>query len=85
MESPDPVMIRARQLFAGSGPTRDELGPRAGYEGDVARKGAWRFLNKTDDPRVSTLREVAQAIGVGVGVGEFFKEPKKDRIDPASQ
>ncbi len=66
MENPDPAMLRARQLFTESGLTLDELGRRMGYEGDVARKGAWRFLNKTDDPRLSTLRRFAEAVGVRV-------------------
>ena len=77
MENPDPVMLRARQLFADSGLTLDELGQRMGYEGDVARKGAWRFLNMTGDPRVSMLRKVAEALGVSVA--EMFAEPKKRR------
>jgi hypothetical protein len=37
-----------------------------GYEGDVARKAAWQFLNKVADPRVSTLRRFAKAVGVDV-------------------
>ena len=68
-------MLRARQLFADSGLTLDELGQQMGYEGDVARKGAWRFLNMTADPRVSTLRKVADALGVRVA--DLFAEPKR--------
>lgn len=57
-------MLRCRELFAASGKTLDELGRGMGYEGDVARKGAWKFLNKTEDPRLSTLRKFAEALGV---------------------
>lgn len=77
METPDPAMLRARQLFEASGLTLDELGQRMGYEGDVARKGAWRFLNMTADPRVSTLRKLADALGVNVA--DLFAGPKKGR------
>lgn len=75
MGNTDQAMIRVRELFAESGLTLDELGQRMGYEGDVARKGAWRFLNKTADPRLSTLRKFAEA--VGVPVAELFGERKK--------
>jgi hypothetical protein len=34
--------------------------------GDVARKAAWQFLNKVNDPRMSTLRRFAKAMGVDV-------------------
>jgi hypothetical protein len=37
-----------------------------GYEGYVARKAAWQFLNKTSDPRLSMLRRFAKAVGVPV-------------------
>lgn len=75
MDTTDAAMLRARELFEKSGLTLDELGQKMGYEGDVARKGAWRFLNRTDDPRLSTLRKFADA--VGVPVAELLAEPKK--------
>jgi hypothetical protein len=45
------------------------LGPHSGecgYRALVARKGAWQFLNKTADPRLSMLRKVATAMGVSI-------------------
>ncbi len=63
---PDPVMEHARELFRASGKTLDELGVGMGYEGDMARKAAWQFLNKTADPRLSMLRRFAKAIGLSV-------------------
>lgn len=57
-------MQRAAKLFEKSGKSLDELGTAMGYEGDVARKSAWQFLNKTTDPRLSMLRKFAKAMGV---------------------
>jgi len=62
----DAAMVRARAAFTASGLTLDELGRRMGYEGDTARKGAWQFLNQTNDPRLSMLRKFADAVGVPV-------------------
>jgi hypothetical protein len=45
-----------------------------GYSGDVARKSAWQFLNKTADPRLSMLRKFADAMDITVT--SLFKEPK---------
>jgi transcriptional regulator with XRE-family HTH domain len=64
MEPTDKAMIRARAAFEKSGLTLDELGVRMGYAGDVARKSAWQFLNKTADPRLSMLRRFAKAMGM---------------------
>jgi transcriptional regulator with XRE-family HTH domain len=71
----DAAMKRAQALFAKSGKTLDELGAAMGYAGDVARKAAWQFLNKTADPRLSMLRRFAKALGVTVEelVGEKRK------------
>jgi transcriptional regulator with XRE-family HTH domain len=63
---PDPLMLRLRALFEKSGMTLDELGQKMGHSGDVARKSAWQFLNKTHDHRVSGLRKFAEAVGVQV-------------------
>jgi hypothetical protein len=60
----DPVMHQAQAAFAQSGFTLDELGRKMGYVGEVARKGAWQFLNKTTDPRLSMLRRFAKAVGI---------------------
>jgi transcriptional regulator with XRE-family HTH domain len=62
----DPVMARARKAFADSGLTLEEVGIRMGYSGETARKGAWQFLNQTADPKISTLRRFAAAVGVPV-------------------
>lgn len=75
MDNTDLAMLRARELFAASGLTLDEIGTKMGYEGDVARKSAWQFLNKTSDPRLSMLRRFAMA--VGVSIVEFFSEQKE--------
>ena len=60
------AMNRARLLFKKSGLSLDELGQRMGYSGDPARKGAWQFLRKTSDPRLSTLERFAEAINVSL-------------------
>lgn len=46
--------------------TLDALGRAMGYKGNVARKSAWQFLNKTHDHRVSMLRKFADAVGMRV-------------------
>ena len=58
------AMNRARLLFEKSGLSLDELGQRMGYSGDMARKSAWQFLNKTSDPRLSMLEKFAEALNV---------------------
>jgi transcriptional regulator with XRE-family HTH domain len=60
------AMERARLLFERSGLSLDELGQRMGYSGDPARKSAWQFLKKTNDPRLSTLEKFAEAINVSL-------------------
>jgi transcriptional regulator with XRE-family HTH domain len=67
----DPVMIRVRILFKRSKLSLDELGQKMGYADGVARKSAWQFLNRTNDPRVSMLRRFAVAIQVPVD--ELFR------------
>ena len=76
-EACDKAMLRAREVFARSGLTLDDLGQRMGYEGDVARKSAWQFLNKTADPRLSMLRRFAAA--VGVPLAELLAEGEKKK------
>lgn len=70
-------MLRVRELFAQSGLTLDNLGQRMGYSGATARKAAWQFVSRTNNPRVSMLRKFAQA--VGVTVAELFAEQKKGK------
>jgi transcriptional regulator with XRE-family HTH domain len=60
----DPVMRAVRQAFEESKMSLDQLGIKMGYKGDMARKAAWQFLNKTADPRFSMVRRFAKAIGV---------------------
>lgn len=60
------VMGRARTIFENSGLSLDELGKRMGYEGAVARKSAWQFLNKTEDPRLSMMQRFAEAMNVSL-------------------
>jgi transcriptional regulator with XRE-family HTH domain len=74
VSSPDFVMYRVKTLFEASGLTLDELGTKMGYEGDMARKSAWQFLNKTADPRFSMVCRFATAIGVPLT--EVVTEPK---------
>jgi len=77
MESTDAAMLRARELFEKSSLNLVQLGEAMGYSGDVARKSAWQFLNKTADPRLSMLRKFASAIGVPVADLLGAPGPKK--------
>jgi transcriptional regulator with XRE-family HTH domain len=76
-ESADPVIIKARELFAASGKTMEEIGVAMGFPSATARKSVWQLLNKIDDPRLSTLRNFAAALGVSMS--EFFPAEKKSR------
>lgn len=60
----DPVMRKALKLFEQSGKSLDEVGVAMGSEGPTARKYAWQFLHMVDDPRISTVRKFAKAMGV---------------------
>jgi hypothetical protein len=60
----DPVMKKVRALFEKSGLSLHELGLRMDYPERSARKSAWQFIQKTDDPRLSMLRRFAKAMGV---------------------
>jgi len=62
----DPVMSAVRARFEKSGMTLDELGSKMGYPPATARKSAWQFINKTNDPRLSMLRKFCEAVGVKV-------------------
>ena len=76
----DPAIVAARTLFEKSNLTLDELGQKMGHAGDVARKAAWQFLNKTSDPRISTLRRFAAAMGISLE--ELIAEKKPGRSKP---
>ncbi len=58
--------VRAR--FEKSQLTLDEPGTKMGYPPSTARKSAWQFINKTNDPRLSMLRKFAQAVGAKLSV-----------------
>lgn len=66
--------MQMRKVFEQSGKTLDEVGLAMGYEGDVARKAAWQFLNKTSDPRLSMLRRFAKAMDISLA--ELLDEKK---------
>jgi transcriptional regulator with XRE-family HTH domain len=61
----DPAMKKVRTLFKETGFTLHELGLKMGYTPELARQGAFQFM-KSHDPRISMLRRVAEALGVGV-------------------
>lgn len=62
----DPVMATVRARFEKSGLSLDELGLKMGYPAASARKSAWQFIQRTNDPRLSMLRKFADAMGVKV-------------------
>lgn len=62
----DPIMDVVRARFEKSGLTLDQLGEKMGHPKDSARKSAWQFINQVNDPRISTLRRFAAAVGVSL-------------------
>jgi len=60
----DPVVVKARKVFAASGLTLHALGVRMDYPKESARKSAWQLLNTTNDPKISMLRRFAKAMGI---------------------
>ena len=62
----DPAMDTVRVRFEKSKLTLDQLGEKMGYPPASARKSAWQFIHKTNDPRLSMLRKFAEAVGVKV-------------------
>ena len=67
MPETDAAMDKIRAAFAKSKLSLVELGRRMGYDDDqAAKKSAWQFLNKTNDPRLSMVRKFAAAVGVSV-------------------
>lgn len=62
----DPIMENVRSRFAKSGLTLDQLGERMGYPTESARKSAWQFIHKTNDPRLSMLRRFCEAVEVSL-------------------
>lgn len=66
MDATDPVMDAVRARFEKSKLSLDELGLKMGYPKESARKSAWQFIHKTNDPRLSMLRKFAAAVGVSL-------------------
>ena len=67
MPETDAAMDKIKAAFAKSKLSLVELGRRMGYDDDqAAKKSAWQFLNKTNDPRLSMVRKFAAAVGVSV-------------------
>jgi hypothetical protein len=62
----DPVMAQVKAKFEKSKLSLDELGLKMGYPKDTARKSAWQFIHKTNDPRLSMLRRFAEAVGTSI-------------------
>jgi transcriptional regulator with XRE-family HTH domain len=62
----DPAMLLLRERFEKSQMSLDDLGVKLGYPKETARKSAWQFIHKTNDPRLSMLRKFATALGVKV-------------------
>jgi transcriptional regulator with XRE-family HTH domain len=60
------VMDRARAAFDKSGLSLESLGRRMGYAKVSAKKSAWQFLHKTNDPRLSMLAKFADALNVAL-------------------
>ncbi len=58
-----PVMAQVNAKFEKSKLSLDDLGQKMGYPPEPARKSAWQFIHKTNDPRLSMLRRFAQAVG----------------------
>ncbi len=58
------VMAEVRKRFQDSGLSLQELGIKMGYPVASARKSAWQFIGKTDDPRLSMLTRFAKAMGI---------------------
>lgn len=66
MGGSDPVMEAVYERFEKSKLSLDELGLKMGYPKESARKSAWQFIHRTNDPRISMLRKFAAAVGTSV-------------------
>ena len=66
LEIMDDVMKKVRAIFEESGLSLHELGLRMDYPPESARKSAWQFIQKTDDPRISMMIKFAKAMGISV-------------------
>jgi len=57
-------MDTVRDVFERSQLSFEQLGLRMGYSRVLARKSAWQFVKRTNDPRLSMLRRFADAVQV---------------------
>ena len=71
-EQTDPIMKAVRDAREKSGLSYEQLGLKMGYTPDTARKSAWQFVTKTNDPRLSMLRRFAEA--VDIPLSELLKQ-----------
>jgi hypothetical protein len=46
--------------------TLEELGTKMGHPAATARASVWQLFNKVKDPRLSSLKRLAKALGVQV-------------------
>jgi transcriptional regulator with XRE-family HTH domain len=76
-QAEDLIMVKVRAKFEASGLSLHDLGMRMGYPEESARKSAWQFIQKTDDPRFSMLRRFAKAMEISLE--ELLAENKKSR------
>lgn len=58
------MMAAVRIAHDRSGLSFEQLGLKMGYTRETARKSAWQFVHRTNDPRLSMLRRFAEAVGV---------------------
>jgi transcriptional regulator with XRE-family HTH domain len=64
----DPGMTKIQEIWAAkqaAGWTLQRLGEAMGYPSQSADRSAWQFL-RSSDPRLSTVRRFARAVGVSV-------------------
>jgi len=71
-------MDSIRSAFQRSGLTLNELGEGLGYHGPTATKRAWFLLYRTSDPRISTVLDVAETLGVKIS--DLVKRPSGSRL-----
>ncbi len=70
------VMQRVKDAFKEANMSLEELGRRMDYPPATARKSAWQFLNKTEDPRLSMLLKFCRAINKDMRT--LFGDASKD-------
>jgi transcriptional regulator with XRE-family HTH domain len=75
----DGVMNNIRSVFQCSGMTLHELGEGLGYRAPTAAKRAWFLLNRTSDPRISTVLDVAETLGVKIS--DLVTRPSASRLN----